>query len=592
MFSHATNVCLLFLLWSASPAAAPDQNGWQTPPPTRTVGPYYYERALSPAELEGRPLRELILMRSTIAARAGRVFRPKWLRQYFAQQPWYRPTGFVDARLTGVDRKNDETLARVLAALGPPEFERRLKDFDVRQRAASERAAVVVATSPHDLALSAHADGALRLWDLRRGRYRTLQAAGPLKQAGLVTFSSDGHLAMAMQFAPAQHNAVNSVWDVDTAAFVRRVEIDRRCTNHFVSLPARNIILFECVGQIEAWDWVAGRSVGSFSVGRRDVTAIAVSTDGETLLVIHPNADVSLWKMTAPDKLERLAQFNLTWGSACGAVAPGGERGFVVGPYGDHHENWGVVADRANHWALRYLPRSYFNFPLTAASMATFSPDGTLLLAAGFQGGVGWWDAASGRQIWSRPDRETAVRRISRPQAALTADSTRVLTVGYADTLSLIDAKSGAEKVLRFSPAEPWDGEDEKLEQILLAHARGNVVTGLHLPDEEVALVDDLALFDQLITAEDVASLSRSELRFVRNTIYARRGRPFNAPSIQHWLGGKAWYHPDPSYSDARLTSIDRANLQTVGRAEAKNRGPMTEHQYEKEECPGIEDCP
>lgn len=592
MSSRAPTVSLLFLLWSAGPAAAPDQNGWQTPPPARAVGPHYYERELSPAELEGRPLRELVLMRSTIAARAGRVFRQKWLRSYFAQQPWYRPTGFVEARLTAVDRKNTETLARVQAALGPSELQRRLTDFEARQRGASERAAVAVTTSPQDLALSAHGDGALRLWDLRRRRYRTLQAPGPFRWTALVAFSSDAHLALSMQFDPLNHNSVNSLWDVDKAAFVRRVEIDRRCTNHFVSLPRRNLILLECMGQIEAWDWIARRSVGSFSVGRRDVNEIAVSADGQTLLVIHSNADVSVWNMAGPDKLERLAQFNLTWGSWCGAVAPDGERAFVWGPFGDQQKYWGVVADRASRWALRYLPRSLLDFPLTSATTATFSPDGTLLLAASVQGGVGWWDAASGRQLWSRPDRDTAVRRISRPQAAFTADSTRVLTVGYADTLSLIDAKSGAETILRFSPAEPWDGEAERLEQTLLARARGSAVTGTNLPDEEISLLDDPALFDQLITAEDIGSLSRADLRLVRNTIYARRGRPFSARSIQRWLEGQAWYHADPTYSDARLTSIDRANLQTIGRVEAKNRGPMTESQYEKDECPGIEDCP
>ena len=300
MLSHAPTVVLISLLASADAGAAPEQNEWQTPAPARVAGPYSYERELTPAELERRPLRELILVRSTIEARAGRVFRPKWLRQYFARQPWYRPTGFVEARLTALDRKNAATISRVLTALGPPEWERRLKDFEARQRATAERAALIVATSPQDLAISAHRDGALRLWDLRRGRYRVLEPAGPFTAAGLVAFSSDGHLALAMRFDPAHHNWVNSVWDVDRAAFVRRVEIDRRCTNHFASLPKQNLILVECVGQIDAFDWVAGRFVGSFSVGRRDVIDIAVSADGQTLLVIHGDTEVTLWKLARP----------------------------------------------------------------------------------------------------------------------------------------------------------------------------------------------------------------------------------------------------------------------------------------------------
>jgi hypothetical protein len=346
------------------------------------------------------------------------------------------------------------------------------------------------------------------------------------------------------------------------------------------------------MGQIDAFDWVAGRFVGSFHIGRRDVNEIAVSADGRTLLVTHSNADVSVWKIDGLAKLERLAQFNVTWSSWCGAVAPGGERAFVWGPFGEHQKDWGLVAERASSWAPRYLPRSFLNFPLTSATTAAFSPDGALLMAASVQGGVGWWDLASGKQIWSRPDRETAVRRISRPQAAFTADSTRVLTVGYADTLSLFDTKSGAETVLRYSADEPWDGEAEKLEQTLLARARGSLVVERDLPDGEISLFDDMALFEQPITAEDIGTLARSDLRLVRNIVYARRGRPFRAQSMQRWLHGQAWYHPDPSYTDARLTPIDRANLQTIAGVEAKNRGPMNERQYEKEECPGIEDCP
>ena len=49
----------------------------------------YYDRALTPADLQGRTLRELALMRNTIYARAGHPFRKKWLRDYFTAQPWY-----------------------------------------------------------------------------------------------------------------------------------------------------------------------------------------------------------------------------------------------------------------------------------------------------------------------------------------------------------------------------------------------------------------------------------------------------------------------------------------------------------------------
>src|SRR6185295_9801072 len=69
--------------------------------------PLYYDRALKPADLEGRTLRELALMRNSIYARAGHQFRKKWLRDYFTAQPWYKPLAKDDnSKVTKTDRAN------------------------------------------------------------------------------------------------------------------------------------------------------------------------------------------------------------------------------------------------------------------------------------------------------------------------------------------------------------------------------------------------------------------------------------------------------------------------------------------------------
>ncbi|HUS30069.1 MAG TPA: YARHG domain-containing protein, partial [Kofleriaceae bacterium] len=43
----------------------------------------YYDRPLAPADLDGRSLRDLTLMRNVVYARAGHPFRKAWLREYF-----------------------------------------------------------------------------------------------------------------------------------------------------------------------------------------------------------------------------------------------------------------------------------------------------------------------------------------------------------------------------------------------------------------------------------------------------------------------------------------------------------------------------
>jgi len=80
--------------------------------------PLYYRRAIVPADLENRSLRELSLMRNWIFARAGNPFRRDWLREFFAAQEWYRPRAKLDHRLIdSLDRANSFAIARHELAL-------------------------------------------------------------------------------------------------------------------------------------------------------------------------------------------------------------------------------------------------------------------------------------------------------------------------------------------------------------------------------------------------------------------------------------------------------------------------------------------
>jgi hypothetical protein len=88
------------------------------PMPQEKARPLYYERAIIRADLEGRTLRELSLLRNTIYARAGNKFRKKWLNDYFSALPWYHPLEQMDEKkLTALDRRNAETIARFDAAI-------------------------------------------------------------------------------------------------------------------------------------------------------------------------------------------------------------------------------------------------------------------------------------------------------------------------------------------------------------------------------------------------------------------------------------------------------------------------------------------
>ena len=93
----------------------------QAPDAGRPAGPQpQFDRLLTVAELEGRSLEDLALMRNTIYARAGRTFKNPKLRDYFAKQPWYRPAA-SPTKLSAIDAANVRTIAaRERALLSKP----------------------------------------------------------------------------------------------------------------------------------------------------------------------------------------------------------------------------------------------------------------------------------------------------------------------------------------------------------------------------------------------------------------------------------------------------------------------------------------
>jgi hypothetical protein len=96
------------LCWMAAAALPGTPDGGAALP--AAARPLYYQRAVTDADLAGRPLEELALMRNTIYARAGRRFKTPALRDYFVRQPWYHPSS-TPAKLSGVDAANVRSIS-------------------------------------------------------------------------------------------------------------------------------------------------------------------------------------------------------------------------------------------------------------------------------------------------------------------------------------------------------------------------------------------------------------------------------------------------------------------------------------------------
>lgn len=84
--------------------------------------PYSFDRAITAADLQGKSLRELSLIRNVVFARAGQVFRKSWVREYFSQFDWYKPTGLDPKKLSALDKANAATVAKFEIAISVEEL--------------------------------------------------------------------------------------------------------------------------------------------------------------------------------------------------------------------------------------------------------------------------------------------------------------------------------------------------------------------------------------------------------------------------------------------------------------------------------------
>ncbi len=110
----------------------------QAPPPTaNSAAPeFYFSRAVTDADLKGRTLRELSLLRNTIFARTGRIYHNAWLNTYFRAQAWYKPTAKPNAALISkLDWTNATQISQAEANQDKATLLARAKGLETKQTA-------------------------------------------------------------------------------------------------------------------------------------------------------------------------------------------------------------------------------------------------------------------------------------------------------------------------------------------------------------------------------------------------------------------------------------------------------------------------
>lgn len=122
----------------------------------------------------------------------------------------------------------------------------------------------------------------------------------------------------------------------------------------------------------------------------------------------------------------------------------------------------------------------------------------------------------------------------------------------------------------------------QKIDLHLLASRLGNwdrIKSGkIKLGEEQMTALEDPELLDKLLTVEELMDFSRRDLRLLRNMVYARRGRPFHSELLKDYFSATEWYHSDTKYSDAKLTDIDKRNINIILSVESSLGGPLTDY--------------
>jgi len=74
-----------------------------------------------------------------------------------------------------------------------------------------------------------------------------------------------------------------------------------------------------------------------------------------------------------------------------------------------------------------------------------------------------------------------------------------------------------------------------------------------------------------LLTAEQLATLSKNDIALIRNEIYARKGHIFTTSTYQNYFAQKTWYVPTASVRWTDLNEIEKANIRLIKEFEKNN---------------------
>lgn len=179
-----------------------------------------------------------------------------------------------------------------------------------------------------------------------------------------------------------------------------------------------------------------------------------------------------------------------------------------------------------------------------------------------------WLNEYFGAQPWYAPKEkmdESKISDLDKANARLIADFDAAVP---REALEKMRDAAIARKSAGTATAE------DAVELSLLSQRLGVYVGG----DERPSALEDPSRLDQLLSVDELSTLSRRDLRILRNTIYARKGRDFDSKIVKSYFASAAWYKPRADYSESLLSEVDRKNVTIIGSVEESLGGPLHEN--------------
>jgi hypothetical protein len=125
---------------------------------------------------------------------------------------------------------------------------------------------------------------------------------------------------------------------------------------------------------------------------------------------------------------------------------------------------------------------------------------------------------------------------------------------------------------------------EERIELGLISRAMGDFAL------DEGQREQAAGSLDEVLKVKELRQLSLRDLRLLRNTIFARRGRPFKSELLQEHFQHMPWYTPDPAYTDERLTATDKRNIELIRQVEKEFGGALQDKDFRVENPSGAGD--